>query len=52
MTQTTTTRAVERIVTAQEASEGAGVRIRRSIGTPELPVYSVFLNLSAAELMQ
>ncbi len=45
MTQTTTTRAVKRIVTAQEASEGAGVRIRRSIGTPELDHLDPFLLL-------
>ncbi|HVR72418.1 MAG TPA: pirin family protein [Vicinamibacteria bacterium] len=45
MTQTMITRAVRRIVTAQEASEGAGVRIRRSIGTPELDHLDPFLLL-------
>ena len=45
MTQTMVTRAVKRIVTAQEASEGAGVRIRRSIGTPELDHLDPFLLL-------
>ena len=42
---TLTTRAVTRVVTAQEASEGAGVRIRRSIGTPELDHLDPFLLL-------
>jgi redox-sensitive bicupin YhaK (pirin superfamily) len=45
MTQTMTTRPVARIVTAQEASEGAGVRIRRSIGTGELDHLDPFLLL-------
>ena len=41
----TTTRPVTKVVTAQEASEGAGVRIRRSIGTPELDHVDPFLLL-------
>jgi len=45
MTTTVTTRPVTRVVTAQEASEGAGVRIRRSIGTPELDHLDPFLLL-------
>jgi redox-sensitive bicupin YhaK (pirin superfamily) len=45
MTRTTTIRPVRKVVTAQEASEGAGVRIRRSIGTPELDHLDPFLLL-------
>jgi redox-sensitive bicupin YhaK (pirin superfamily) len=40
-----TTRTVSQVVSAQEASEGAGVRIRRSIGTPELDHLDPFLLL-------
>jgi redox-sensitive bicupin YhaK (pirin superfamily) len=36
---------VARVITAQEASEGAGVRIRRSIGTPQLDTLDPFLLL-------
>jgi redox-sensitive bicupin YhaK (pirin superfamily) len=45
MTTTTTARSVTRIVNAQEASEGAGVRIRRTIGTPALDHLDPFLLL-------
>jgi quercetin 2,3-dioxygenase len=38
-------REVERIVRAQEALEGAGVRIRRSLGTPALDYHDPFLLL-------
>jgi quercetin 2,3-dioxygenase len=38
-------RDVERIVRAQEAVEGAGVRIRRSLGTPALDYHDPFLLL-------
>jgi redox-sensitive bicupin YhaK (pirin superfamily) len=40
-----TSRSVVRVVEAQEASEGAGVRIRRSIGTRELDSLDPFLLL-------
>jgi redox-sensitive bicupin YhaK (pirin superfamily) len=38
-------RDVVRVVTAQEAMEGAGVRIRRSLGTPALDYHDPFLLL-------
>ncbi len=38
-------RDITQIVTAQEAIEGAGVRIRRSIGTPTLDYHDPFLLL-------
>ena len=45
MTTTSTARPVTRVLTAQEASEGAGVRIRRTIGTPALDHLDPFLLL-------
>lgn len=39
------TRDVVKVVTAQEAREGAGVRIRRSLGTPALDYHDPFLLL-------
>ena len=40
-----TTRAIRKIFTAIEQAEGAGARVRRSIGTPQLRNFSPFLML-------
>ncbi len=45
--QTTPTRRVERIIQGRETSDGAGVRLRRIIGSPELDMLDPFLMLDA-----
>ncbi|KAL9106074.1 MAG: hypothetical protein Q9227_008860 [Pyrenula ochraceoflavens] len=44
-TMTTTPRTIQKVFLAQEQSEGAGARVRRSIGTPQLRNFSPFLML-------
>ncbi|ETN37069.1 uncharacterized protein HMPREF1541_08059 [Cyphellophora europaea CBS 101466] len=45
MTTTTTPRAIQKTFLAREQSEGAGARVRRSVGTPQLKNFTPFLML-------